>query len=137
MDNFPSRNGVRIGIEVETATDINDSDVESDEEDDNMMDLDENEPNTNTVSTPLAELQQLLLDQKNLRVIRHLTDLSDQRGIKHQRALSQATRPLYLAVTRVLDIGLPDRPSKLQMHEAILNSVWMRFIFILVKGNLT
>jgi hypothetical protein len=119
MDNFPSRHGVRIGIEVETATDIDD--VESDEEDDYMMDLDENE--SNMVSTPLGELQQLLLDKKNLRVIRHLTDLSDDRGIKHQRALSQATRPLYLAVTRVLNIGLPDRRSKLQMHDAILNSV--------------
>ena len=119
MDNFPSRHGFRIGIEVEMAIDING--IESDEEDDDMMDLDENQ--TNPVSTPLGELQQLLLDKKNLRVIRHLTDQSDDRGIKHQRALSQATRPLYLAVTSVLNIDLPDRGSKLQMHDAILNSV--------------
>jgi len=117
MENFPSRHGVRIGIEVEMATDL-----ESDEDDeDDMMNLDENEPNT--VSTPLGELQQLLLDKKNLRIIRHLIDQSDDCGIKHKRALSQATRPLYLAVTRVLNIGLPDSGSKLKMHDSILNSV--------------
>ena len=122
MDNFPSQYGFRIGIEVETAIDIDD--IESDEEDDNMdmMDLDENQPNPQ-VSTRLGELQQLLLDKKNLRVIRHLADLGDDRGIKHQRALSQATRPLYLAVTRVLNIDLPGCGSKLQMHDAILDSV--------------
>ena len=122
MNNFPSQHGFRIGIEVKMAIDIND--VESDEEDDDMdmMDLDENQPNP-PVSTPLGELQQLLLDKKNLWVIRHLTDLGDDHGIKHQRALSQAMRPLYLAVTRVLNIDLPSRGSKLQMHDAILNSV--------------
>ena len=125
MDNFPSQHGVRIGIETEADID----DVGSnDEHDMDMMDLDENEtnPNPNTASIQLGELQQLLLDKKNMRIIRHLTDSSVER---HQRALSQATRPLYLAIARVLSISLPDYGSKLQMHNAILESVWMNFSF--------
>lgn len=121
MDNFPSQHGARIGIEIEADID----DVESnDEHDMDMMDLDENENDL------LGELQQLLLDKKNVRIIRHLTDSSVDRISKHKRALSQATRPLYLAIARVFSISLPDNGSKLQMHNVILDSVWMGFSFV-------
>jgi hypothetical protein len=92
MDNFPLQNGYRIGIE--TTADVEESDRESVEDD--MM-LDENEANDSDVdegeeqmaAKHLGSLQQHLLEAKNVRVIRHLTDSSEDRATKHQRALQQ------------------------------------------------
>lgn len=126
MDNFPLQNGGRIGIEI--AADVEEFDGESVEAD--MMDLvdennEESDGQTTTAAEHLGDLQQRLLDAKNARVIRHLTDQSDDRVIKQKRALTEATRPLYFAIGRVLDIDLPDRASKLELHNVILSSVWV------------
>ena len=127
MDNFPLHHGGRIGIEI--AADVEESDGESVEV--NMVDLDENEANDDgegdgqAAAKHLGNLQRHLLEAKNARVIRHLTDLSNDRIIKQKRALTQATRPLYFAIGRALDIDLPDRGSKLELHNIILSSVWL------------
>jgi hypothetical protein len=129
MDNFPLQNGDRIGIE--TAADVEESDGESDHDNDMMLDENEVNPNDNDVdegaeqvaTEHLGSLKQLLLEQKSARVIRHLTDSSEDRASKHQRALTQATRPLYFAIGHALGISLPARGSKLELHNTILTSV--------------
>jgi len=128
MDNFPLQNGDRIGIE--TAADVEE---ESDGEsvgDDNMM-LDKNEANDGDVNggeeqvatKHLGSLQQHLLEAKNVRIIRHLTDLSEDCATKHERALTQATRPLYFAIGRALGLSLPVHGSKLELHNTVLSLV--------------
>lgn len=136
MGNFPLQHGGRIGIEI--AADVEESDGESVEV--NMVDLDENEANEvgegegQAAAKHLGNLQRHLLEAKNARVIRHLTDQSDDRVIKQKRALTQATRPLYFAIGRALDIDLPDRASKVELHNIILSSVWLWKIYSLTEN---
>lgn len=125
MDNFPLQNGYRIGIEA--AADLEESDVDGESvEGDDMTeanDGDADEGEEQTASKSLGSLQEHLLEAKNVRVIRHLTDSSEDRATKHHRAFSEATRPLYFAIGRALGVSLPVRASKLELHNAILSSV--------------
>jgi hypothetical protein len=126
MDDFPLRHGNRIGIE--TTAGAEESDGESEEGGDMVLDENENEANDGDehATNHLGLLQKHLLEAKNARVVRHLTDLSNDRADKHQRALTQATRPLYFAIGRALGIDLPVRGSKLELHDIILSSVSTR-----------
>lgn len=67
------------------------------------------------------DLAHLIQEAKNRRILRHLTDVSADRAIKQGRALAQATRPLYFAIGRYLQIILPTHGKKLELHNIIVN----------------
>ena len=68
-----------------------------------------------------VDLAHLIQEAKNRRILRHLTDVSTDRSIKQGRALAQATRPLYFAIARYLQITLPSHLKKLELHNTIVN----------------
>jgi hypothetical protein len=67
------------------------------------------------------DLGQLVQEARNMRILRHLTDLGADRAIKQKRALAQATRALYFAIGRYLEISLPPHGKKLELHNIVVN----------------